>query len=154
MSQENVEIVRRWFAAIAEGELASDLWDADLIVDNIPEFPVTGPYRGYEGLQRWWDYLAEVVEGARLQLDEATRLDDEGPDDPAAGRDMADTRIPVDAPWAAIWIVRRGKLCRVSGYATRKQALEAAGLSEEPMSQEERVAHRRAKPRTSRHKAR
>ena len=49
MSQENVELVRRWFAAIAEGELASDLWDADLIVDNIPEFPVTGPYRGYEG---------------------------------------------------------------------------------------------------------
>ena len=42
MSQENVEIVRRWFAAIAEGELASDLWDADLNVDNIPEFPVTG----------------------------------------------------------------------------------------------------------------
>ena len=32
--------------------------------------------------------------------------------------------------WAAIWIVRRGKLCRVSGYATRKQALEAVGLSE------------------------
>jgi hypothetical protein len=83
MSQENVEIVRRWFAAIAEGELFLDLWDADLIVDNIPEFPVTGPYRGYEG-----------------------------------------------APWAAIWIVRRGKLCRVSGYATREQALEAVGLSE------------------------
>jgi hypothetical protein len=29
MSQENVELVRRWFEAIAEGELASDLWDAD-----------------------------------------------------------------------------------------------------------------------------
>jgi hypothetical protein len=54
-------MVRRWFAAIAEGELASDLWDADLIVDNIPEFPVTGPYRGYEGLRRWWDDLAEVA---------------------------------------------------------------------------------------------
>ena len=103
MSQENVEIVRRWFAAIAEGELASDLWDADLIVDNIPEFPVTGPYRGYEGLQRWWDDLAEVVEGARVQLDEATRLDDERvlTIQRLIG-DMAYTRIPVDAPWAAI----------------------------------------------------
>ena len=130
MSQENVEIVRCWFAAIAEGELASELWDADLIVDNIPEFPVTGPYRGYEGLQRWWDDLAEVVEGARVQLDEATRLDDERvlTIQRLVG-DMAYTRIPVDEPWAAIWIVRRGKLCRVSGYATRKHALEAAGLS-------------------------
>ena len=131
MSHENVEIVRRWFAAIAEGELAPDLWDADLIVDNIPEFPVTGPYRGHEGLQRWWDDLAEVVEGARVQLDEATRLDDERvlTIQRLIG-DMAYTRIPVDAPWAAIWIVRRGKLCRVSGYATREQALAAVGLSE------------------------
>ena len=77
MSRENVELVRRWFAAIAEGDLASELWDADLIVDNIPEFPVVGPYRGYEGLRRWWDDLAEVVEGARVQLDKATRLDDD-----------------------------------------------------------------------------
>ena len=44
--------------------------------------------------------------------------------------DMAYTRIPVDAPWAAIFIVRRGKLCRVSGYATRKQALNAVEPSE------------------------
>jgi len=116
MSQQNVEMVRRWFAAIAEGELAADLWDADLVVDNIPEFPVTGPYRGYDGLQRWWDDLAEVVEGARVQLDEATRLDDERvlTIQRLVG-DMAYTRIPVDAPWAAIWIVRRGKLCRGSG---------------------------------------
>ena len=44
--------------------------------------------------------------------------------------DMAYTRIPVDAPWAAIFIVRRGKLCRVSGYATRKQALDAVEPSD------------------------
>lgn len=133
MSQENVETVRRWFAAIAEGELASHLWDADLIVDNTPEFPITGPYRGYDGLQRWWDDLAEVVAGARVELDEATRLDEERvlTIQRLVG-DMAYTGIPVDAPWAAIWIVRHGRLCRVSGYATREQALKAAALSEQP----------------------
>jgi hypothetical protein len=66
-----------------------------------------------------------------VQLDEATRLDDESvlTIQRLVG-DMAYTRIPVDAAWAAIWIARRGKLCRVSGYATREQALEAVGLPE------------------------
>jgi ketosteroid isomerase-like protein len=129
MAEENVETVRRWFAAIAEGELAADLWDADLVIDNIPEFPVTGPYRGYEGLRRWWKELTDVVDGARVQLDEATRLDEiRVLTIQRLVGDMAYTRIPIDESWAAIWIVRDGQLCRVTGYATRGQALRAAGL--------------------------
>ena len=130
MSQENVEIVERWFAAMGEGELGSHMWDADLIVDNTPNFPVTGPYRGYDGLRRWWDELTEVVEGARVQLEEATSLDGERvlTIQRLIG-EMAYTRLPVNAPWVAIFIVRNGKLCRVSGYVTREQALEAARQS-------------------------
>ena len=131
MSRENVEMVERWFAGMAEGELGAHLWDADLIVDNTPNFPVTGPYRGHDGLRRWWDELTEVVEGAEVRLQEATSLDEERvlTVQRLIG-DMTYTRIPIDAPWTAIFIVRGGKLCRVSGYVTRKQALEAAGLSE------------------------
>jgi ketosteroid isomerase-like protein len=131
MSEENVETVRRWFAAMAEGDLGAELWDADLIVDNTPEFPVTGPYRGHEGLHRWWSDLTEVIDGARVELDEATRLDEERVlSIQRLVGDMAHTRISVNASWAAIWIVRSGKLCRVSGYATRSDALRAAGPTE------------------------
>jgi ketosteroid isomerase-like protein len=131
MSEENVEAVKNWFAAMAEGDLGAGMWDADLIVDNTPEFPVTGPYRGYDGLQRWWSDLTEVIDGARIELDEATRLDrDKVLTIQRLVGNMTHTRIPLDARWAAIWIVRAGKLCRVSGYLTREEALKAAGLSE------------------------
>jgi hypothetical protein len=73
MSQENVEVVRRWFAAIAEGELASDLWDADVIVDNIPLGFVQGARHGSEttvltrGQQR-------LIHAARVARSWPTRL--------------------------------------------------------------------------------
>ena len=40
------------------------------------------------------------------------------------------TRIDVDFPWAAIWTIRDGKLLLAQGYLSRREALEAAGLSE------------------------
>jgi ketosteroid isomerase-like protein len=132
MSQENVEIVRMWFAALRQGDLAPELWDPHLQIDNVPEFPITGPYRGPEGLQRWWEELSEVVENARIELDEAVGLGDERvlTVQRLVG-DFTKTRIPVDQRWAAVFLVRDEKIIRVSGYASRRQAREAAGLPPE-----------------------
>jgi ketosteroid isomerase-like protein len=131
MSQENVEVVRRWFEAHLEGRLAFEICHADVTVDNVPEFPITGPYHGHEGMQRWWDELSEVVEGARIYLDEAEPLDDERvlTIQRLVGT-FSNTGIPVDQPWAAIFVVGDGKIMRVSGYASRRQALKAAGAAD------------------------
>ncbi len=131
MSQENVEIVRSWFAALANGELAPELWHPDLVVDNTPEFPITGPYCGHEGLQTWWDDLSEVVDGATVVLDEVETLDrDRILTVQRITGTFSNTRIPVNAPWIAIFVVREEKLQRVSGFSSRRQALKAVGLSE------------------------
>ena len=130
MSQENVEIARQWFQAFEHGGLAPELWGPDLIIDNVPQFPITGPYRGYDGLQRWWADLSEIVEDATVELDEAVALDEERvfTVQRLVG-EFSKTGIPVNQPWAAVFVVRSEKLIRVSGYVSRKQALEAVGLS-------------------------
>jgi hypothetical protein len=82
-------------------------------------------------MQLWWDELSEVVEGARIYLDEAERLDDERvlTIQRLVGT-FSNTGIPVDQPWAAIFVVGDGKIMRVSGYASRRQALKAAGAAD------------------------
>jgi ketosteroid isomerase-like protein len=131
MSQENVEIVRLWFAALERGEMGLDLWNPDLTMTNVPEFPITGPYRGHDGLRRWWDELSEIVEGARIELDEATAVGD--------SRVLTIQRlvgifsnsgIPVNQPWAAVFTVRQGQIYSASGYASRRRALKGEGLTE------------------------
>ena len=129
--QENVEIVRKWFDAIRHGDVAMDLWHTDLIVDNVPEFPMTGPYFGQAGLRQWWDELSEVIEGARIELDEATAVSEQHvlTTQRLVGV-FSKTGIPVDAPWVAVFLVQEGKISRVSGFASRNEALKAAGVSE------------------------
>jgi len=131
MAQENVALVRQWFVALAHGELAPELWDPNLTVDNVPEFPITGPYRGHKGLQQWWDDLSEIVDGAVIELDEAEALDDERvlTVQRLVGA-FSSTGIPVNAPWVGVFSTGEGMILRVSGYTSREQALEAAGLSE------------------------
>ena len=54
MSQEDVEIVRRWFEGLNLGKPSPELCDSQIEIRNWAESPAPGPYRGHEGLQRWW----------------------------------------------------------------------------------------------------
>ena len=55
MSQENVEIVRRLWADLETEDLEASihLLDKEVELWNAPEFPVTGPYRGHDGVRQW-----------------------------------------------------------------------------------------------------
>jgi len=48
-----------------------------LRLDNIVQFPITGPYHGHEGLGRWWKDVAEAFEEIRFEVEELIDLDDE-----------------------------------------------------------------------------
>ena len=131
MSQENVEIVGRWVGSLGRGELPLDLTAEDVVIDNIKDFPVQGPYSGHEGVRRWWEDLAEAFESFRIELVDCAQVDDERvlAENRATGR-FRGTGIPLDFPWAGLITVRDGKVVRAVGYFSRQQALEAAGLSE------------------------
>jgi ketosteroid isomerase-like protein len=131
MSQENVEIVRRWLDGIARGELSPELCDPEVRLDNIAEFPITGPYHGHEGLRRWWDDIAEAFEEIHYEIEKLIEVDNERV--LSVQRVVARFRltgIEVDIPWASVIWVRNGKIARAVGYASQRRAFKAAGLRE------------------------
>ena len=67
MSQENVEIVRRWWACLEAGELSFDLTDENVRIDNIEQPVVKGSYHGHDGLRSWWQDFAEAFEDIHFE---------------------------------------------------------------------------------------
>ena len=122
---------RVWQAVSSNGELPFELWDEDLRIDNMPEFPIRGPYHGYEGLARWRDDIAEVIEDLRFDVEEVIDLDEERvlSIQRAFGR-ASHTGIEMDVLWASVLTLRDGKIVHAQGYWTPEQARQAVGLSE------------------------
>ena len=133
MSQENVEIVREWYRLVNEGGFAAV---ADFIA---PEFAMDSP-QGVEssqahdkaGLQEWFEKMDEVWEWLAFDPTEISALD--------AERVMATVRtsgrvkgggIEIDQELTHLWILRDGNAVRLDTYSTKREALEAAGLSEQ-----------------------
>jgi ketosteroid isomerase-like protein len=131
LSQEKVEIVRRWLDGLAHGELSLGLCDPEMVIENVAEFPITGPYRGHEGVRRWWRDLSEAFSEMRIEVDELIDLGDERVLTTLriVGR-FRRTDIPIDTPWGSLISVKDGKIARAAGYGSRRQAFEAAGMSE------------------------
>jgi ketosteroid isomerase-like protein len=132
MSEENMDVVRRaWAAVSSHGELPFELWDEDLRINNMPEFPLKGAYEGHEGLARWRDDISEVVEEMCFDVKEVIELDD--------GRVLSiqrttgraiHTGIEIDVLWASVLTFRDGKILYAQGYWTPEQGREAVGLSQ------------------------
>ena len=132
MAPTNVEVVRRaWEAVTSHGELPLELWHQDVRIDNMPEWPIRGPYHGHEGLGQWREDLAEVIENLRFELNEIIDL---GADrvlsvQRARGR-AVHTGIEMDHLWASVLTLRDGKITYAQGYWTPEQAREAVGLGD------------------------
>jgi ketosteroid isomerase-like protein len=129
MPGENVEVVRRWWDRLARGDLAADLWDEDLVIENVETLAFEGTYRGHEGLARWWRDLSEVLSDVRVELEEATELDEERVlAMPRVRGHFRTTGLEFDGPWAAVMTVHDGQIAYAKGYATKKRALRELGL--------------------------
>lgn len=132
MSEDNVEIVRRGFEAVAR-----DGWEAlTPLLD--PGFEMTTPpdlamepdtYRGEAGMRRYFESFEEAMEDIRI-VPEGELL---GAGDKvfvpfrlsARGRE---TGIEAEQHAFQVWTMRNGKALRVEVLASRDEALKAAGL--------------------------
>jgi ketosteroid isomerase-like protein len=129
VSQENVEIVRRAFEASTrrDNEAALALYDPEVTFHHQVDGSV---YRGLTGVREFFrDWLAAWSE---LSYD-AEEWIDAGDDVVAALHVQARGRhseVPVERREWHVWTLREGKLWRLRIYATKAEALEAAGLSE------------------------
>ena len=135
MSQENVEIVSEALARFSAGDFEGtlELIGEDALWEPSGQFVGSGgDYLGHRGIRRFWDVFTEPWEEITLNPIEAVALDTE--------RVMTHTHfrgigrasgIPTDMNVVQLWTVKGGKIRRFQSFATRREALEAAGLSEQ-----------------------
>jgi ketosteroid isomerase-like protein len=132
MAQENVEVVRSLFAAFGRGlDAAADYWDPEIdwrAIEGAPDD--VGVMHGRAALRRYYEQWYETFDDLRAEPDELT---DAGDHVVAAvhvtGR-MKESDAEIDMQLWIVYSLRDGKVIRGREYATRQEALEAAGLSE------------------------
>jgi ketosteroid isomerase-like protein len=134
MSQENVEIVRDVFERWAAGDWNSalELFASDVEWEVRPDLPDAEVYVGHDGLLRLAARFVEVVNEMWIHAEEFIPVSDDavlvplrwGGRGRASGMDFEESR----ETWT--FTVRTDKIARVKEFATREEALEAAGLSE------------------------
>jgi uncharacterized protein len=132
MSEENVEIVRRYYAAWNAGGLDAvrDLWSHDFQWHDAPGMPDSGVYRGPDVVAAHFRDLAEVLGHMKVEVDGLV---------PAGDEVFVRLRVHLDAPRGGLLLdgpifetvrIEHGKLSRIRLFLDEQEALEAAGLRE------------------------
>jgi uncharacterized protein len=133
MSQENVEIVRQVFDAMAAGdqERARAYADPSVVVDATRRVFNPRTYRGFEGLDQLSADVAEVWEDFVSEPDEYL---DAGDHVVVSGRATGKGRssgVVVQDEFSSVWTVRDGRVVRWELHTDRAAALESLGLAGE-----------------------
>ena len=130
MSRENVEVLRRITAAINAREVPEDLLAPDFRMENVSTAVTDRTYHGSEGARQWMsDFFDVLGEGARHEAEPIEVGDEYVVSKLRFVGHGASSGAPVDMRWYGVMWVREGKVTRAAGYATRREALEAVGLS-------------------------
>jgi ketosteroid isomerase-like protein len=134
MSQENVEVVRRGYAAWEKtGSLDFEFLDPEIEWRGPREFPdLAEPRFGHDGVTEYLATLNEAFEDYRMGPEEFI---DAGDDrvlvfSREGGRGKGSGAEVQTHPTAHLWTIRDGKAIRMESYWERAEALEAAGLRE------------------------
>jgi ketosteroid isomerase-like protein len=135
MSQENVEIIRRFAEVFETGDLeriVSEFLDPEIEWRTLADDPDAATHQGPEAYKRYVEQWWEGFEGLHAEVEEYI--------------DAGDDRIftwfrwtgrgrvsGADAAWhqAIIYTMRDGKIALAEEYFDRDEALKAAGLSEQ-----------------------
>jgi DNA-binding NarL/FixJ family response regulator len=125
--RENVEAMRRLYAAYADGDIPRVLEHMHPEVEVIPLPDIAPePYRGHEGIRQCfhdaaaWDELKYTVHQFRAAEDRVVML----------GRYRSRRAgSMVDSPAAWVQELRDGKIVRSESYTSWEQALDAVGLA-------------------------
>jgi uncharacterized protein len=133
MSQENVEIVRRCseFFRSRDFSYLAEVVDPEFVFDVSRNVFNPGVHRGLDGFRRFIGQVDEMWETFDLEVEELV----DGGDRVVTGVRIAGrgrgSGIEVEMHVFNVWTLRGGKVLRYEGgYRDRKEALEAAGLSE------------------------
>ena len=133
MSQENVELANRAFAALNARDLDGLLALMDPEVElkaRFMEMEGSASFRGHSGVREWWNRLLTIFPDFRVEVVE---IRDFGGRVIAALRVKGhglDSGVPIDQDVWQASRVRDGKVTWWQNFESEAAALEAAGLSE------------------------
>jgi ketosteroid isomerase-like protein len=133
MSQENVEIVRRSFDAIARGDVETLLGLYDPDAEFLPltgTLVDSGGYHGHDGVRQYFAEAAEVWDRLRPHADQVRTIGNDVVVMGGCAVRGKGSAAEADSPMAWVITVRAGKITSNRAYRTTAEALEAAGLSE------------------------
>jgi uncharacterized protein len=145
MSQENVELVLRTYAAFSEGDLTTVLQQLDPEVVSYTAAPLDpAEYRGHEGFLEWCENWLSAFDEFTMEVEsqvDAGQAVVLGVRQRATGQTSG---VPVERTFWFVHVLSEGRIARIGIHATEEQALEAAGLSAPAMSEENVELIRRA----------
>ena len=130
MSQENVEIARAIYEDWLRGDLALDRFDPEMSMVESQTLPGAAAAHGIDEVRRYMESFARYWDEIRFDPTEYLEVGDQVVVVARlVGRGKA-SGVAVERNWAYVWSFRGGKALSMTGYATREEALEAAGISE------------------------
>jgi ketosteroid isomerase-like protein len=133
MSQENVEVTRRAYEAFNRGDRNAMVADIAPSFEYVAVGILPDAERIHHGPQGWLDFtrwLSDQFDDARIEIEELR---------PAGDRVVASIILRgrgkqsgAETSWHVwhVWSFRDAKVVHGRGFASREEALEAAGLSE------------------------
>jgi ketosteroid isomerase-like protein len=138
MSQENIEAVRRLFAAFRRVDVGSferrfdevrEIFDPEVEWVAAPHSLLASEeYRGYDGVRRFWTQFLSAWDEYGVQVEE---LIDAGDQVVAVMRLSGRTsELEVAEARSSLLTFRDGRIVRIEPFASKDAALEAAGLGE------------------------
>ena len=131
MSQENVEIIKAFFDSwnAADMDAFRELYDPDVIVRTVKDWPEPGPYVGREATMRFHEQLRDTWDadtlvpisdfidaGDRVAVRYIWRGAGHGPD--------------LNMELTLVFTMRKGRIFYQEFFWNHAEALEAVGLSE------------------------
>jgi ketosteroid isomerase-like protein len=133
MSEENVEIVRAVFEAWNRRDFEAGLrfLAPEIELHLIGGFVdlIGGPFKGRDGVLRFWREIAETL-GGQIDVDDAVDLGDQVVATITFSGTGAESGVPAKMQNGYVCTFRDGMVSRVDAYYNPADALEAAGLSE------------------------
>jgi uncharacterized protein len=132
MSQENVEIVRRVFGYLDEGnfEALVELLDPDVEWIEDPRIPGAVTRHGTEEARRYGESLSRYWESLDLKIEQCVERGDDVVVFSSIRAKARASGVELERPIYTVVNVRDGKLVRARWLSSESEALEAAGLSE------------------------
>ncbi|MDQ6796225.1 MAG: nuclear transport factor 2 family protein [Chloroflexota bacterium] len=142
MSQQDVENVRRGYAALNDAYRSGDVndflpileenWDPEVVYEPAGVLPETHTVRGWEGVLRFMADQMKAFRDGSMWLEPLEYIDagDRVVVPYRFGGVARHTGIEVEFSFVHVFTMRDGKAVRVDVYETKAKALEVAGFSQ------------------------